>query len=90
MLAIRYSAQFRKDLKRVKKQGRNLEKLKAILVKLQRREPLAPAQRDHALTGNFQGHRECHIEPDWLLIYEIDGEELLLTAVRVGSHSDLF
>ena len=90
MLEIRYSAQFKKDIKRAQKQRRDLSKLKAVLERLQQQEPLSDSLRDHALVGNYHGHRECHIEPDWLLIYEVDNGELILTAVRTGPHSDLF
>lgn len=90
MLQIVTTSQFRKDLKRAKKRGLNLQKLEKILNSLQREETLDDKYRDHALVGNYVGFRECHIEPDWLLIYAIDKGQLILTAARTGSHSDLF
>ncbi|MEZ4589617.1 MAG: type II toxin-antitoxin system YafQ family toxin [Chloroflexota bacterium] len=83
-----YTRQFQKDLKRMKKRGKELAKIKAILSALIDEEPLAEKHRDHALVGNFQGRRECHIEPDWLLIYKLDDTEIIFE--RTGSHSDLF
>lgn len=90
MLEIFYTNQFKKDFKKAKKQGKNLEKLKEVLVLLQKQQTLPPKYKDHALTGNYTGTRECHIEPDWLLIYKIDGDKLILTLARIGSHSELF
>lgn len=90
MLQLVTTTQFRKDIKRAKKRGLNLKKLKTILDTLQREEPLDEKHRDHALVGNYLGFRECHIEPDWLLVYAIDKGKLILTASRTGSHSDLF
>lgn len=90
MLQLVTTTQFRKDIKRAKKRGLNLKKLKTILDTLQREEPLDEKHRDHALVGNYLGFRECHIEPDWLLVYAIDKGQLILTASRTGSHSDLF
>jgi mRNA interferase YafQ len=80
--------QFKKDVKRVKKRGWDTEKLK-ILLKLLIEGSILPLEyKDHALLGNYNGCRDCHIEPDWLLIYRYDGEFLHL--IRTGSHSDLF
>ena len=90
MLEIFYTNQFKKDFKKAKKQGKNLEKLKEVLVLLQEQQTLPPKCKDHELTGNYIGTRECHIEPDWLLIYKIDGDKLILTLARIGSHSELF
>ena len=90
MLRLVATNQFKKDLKRIKKRGRSLSKLEAILDCLLKEDPLEPKHRDHALVGNYLGFRECHIEPDWLLIYAIDKGQLILTASRTGSHSDLF
>lgn len=90
MLEIFYTNQFKKDFKKAKKQGKNLEKLKEVLVLLQEQQTLPPKYKDHALAGNYIGTRECHIEPDWLLIYKIDGDKLILTLARIGSHSELF
>lgn len=90
MLQLITTTQFRKDIKRAKKRGLDLKKLGSILDTLQREEPLDEKHRDHALVGNYAGFRECHIEPDWLLVYAVDKERLILTAARTGSHSDLF
>lgn len=90
MLKIQVSTKFRKDYKRIKKRGYNLSLLQDILDKLCAQEPLAPKYRDHALTGLYKGFRECHIQPDWLLIYAVDKDKLILVASRTGTHSDLF
>lgn len=90
MLTLITTTQFRKDLKRIKKRGLNLNSLKFVLDTLQKQEPLPLKYRDHALVGNYKGFRECHIEPDWLLIYTVSNKKLILTAARTGSHSDLF
>lgn len=90
MLKIRYSAQFKKDYKRVIKQGRDIAKLAATLAALAAGEKLPERMRDHQLKGNYHGHRECHIEPDWLLLYRINDGQLTLTATRTGSHAELF
>lgn len=88
MRDIQASKQFKKDLKRVKKQGRNLRELDDVVETLQRDQPLAEKYRDHALTGNYAGSRECHIRPDWLLIYR--KLKNILRLERTGSHSELF
>ena len=90
MLHLETTSQFRKDYKLMKKSGLNLRLLEDVLDKLIREEPLETRHRDHALTGNYRGLRECHIQPDWLLIYAIDKGRLILTASRTGSHADLF
>ena len=90
MLHLETTSQFRKDYKLMKKRGLNLRLLEDILNKLIREEPLETRHRDHALIGNYRGLRECHIQPDWLLIYAIDKGRLILTASRTGSHADLF
>lgn len=90
MLQLVTTSQFRKDVKRAKKRGLNLKKLEAVLDTLLKEEPLDEKYRDHPLVGNYVGFRECHIEPDWLLVYAIDQGRLILTASRTGSHSDLF
>ena len=79
-----------KDLKRVKKRGFDISLLTDIIKKLAAGEPLPEKNRDHQLSGDYVGCRECHITPDWLLIYEVDGDELFLYLTRTGSHSDLF
>jgi len=87
---LRLTNQFKKDLKLAEKQGKDLEKLFDVIDRLSKGEKLDLKFRDHLLSGNYGGCRECHIEPDWLLIYEIDNGILVLVLNRVGSHSDLF
>lgn len=87
---IKFTNRFKKDLKLAKKQGRNIDKLFEIVEKLAKDEILDEKYRDHSLSGNFKGTRECHIEPDFLLIYEKIEGILVLSLVRAGSHSDLF
>ena len=89
MLKIRVHNRFKKDLKNIKKRGFDENKLWAVIELLASETPLPPKNCDHNLTGNYQGCRECHIEPDWLLVYEIKKDELLLILIRTGSHSDL-
>jgi mRNA interferase YafQ len=88
MKTIRRTRQFKRDAKRMQRQGREMEKLKRVLEALVQEEPLASTYRDHVLVGQYKGTRECHIEPDWLLIYEMAESEIVL--IRTGSHSDLF
>lgn len=90
MLELVMTKKFERDLKRAKKRGLNLEKLTDILELLLNEEPLEKSALDHALSGAYQGMRECHIQPDWLLIYAVDREKLVLVAARTGTHSDLF
>lgn len=90
MLDIRYSAKFKKDYKAVIKRGYNPQLLQAVLEHLCSEQPLPPKYKDHPLSGNYDGHRECHIAPDWLLIYKIERETLTLLLTRTGTHSDLF
>lgn len=87
---IRPTSKFQKDLKRIQKRGYNIALLTDIIKKLAAGEELPEKNRDHSLSGNYAGCRECHIAPDWLLIYEIDNGELILYLTRTGSHSDLF
>ena len=89
MLRIRVHNKFKKDLKAIIKRGYDEEKLWTVVEQLANEIPLPPKNHDHALTGNYVGCRECHIEPDWLLVYEIQKDELLLLLVRTGTHSDL-
>jgi mRNA interferase YafQ len=88
MRSIRYTSQFKKDVKRAKKRGKDMGKLKEVIELLVGGEELDSRYRDHALIGNYRGARDCHLEPDWLLIYEVNEEELIL--IRTGTHSDLF
>lgn len=83
-----YTRQFEKDIKRMLKRGKNFIKIKVVISKLIAEEQLDDKYRDHPLIGNYQYRRECHIEPDWLLIYKQTGEEIIFE--RTGSHSDLF
>lgn len=87
-LQIRQSTQFRRDIKRLGRQSADLSLLEAVIITLVAEEALDEKYRDHLLTGNWRGHRECHIRPDWLLIYRLTDDELQL--VRTGSHSELF
>ena len=87
---IKFTKRFKKDLKQAKKQGKDIEKLFDIIEKIAKDETLDERYRDHSLTGNCKGTRECHIEPDFLLIYEKIEEFLILSLVRTGSHPDLF
>jgi mRNA interferase YafQ len=88
MLTPAYTRQFERDIKRLKKRGKNLDKLKIIIRSLVDEEPLDPIHRDHKLIGNSKGRRECHIESDWLLIYKTELERIIFE--RTGTHSDLF
>jgi mRNA interferase YafQ len=90
MLRLETSSKYKKDRKLMKKQGKNMYLLDSIIEKLQNRETLDIKHHDHQLYGDYDGFRECHITPDWLLIYWVDDEALVLTAARTGSHSDLF
>ncbi|OLR64172.1 type II toxin-antitoxin system YafQ family toxin [Peptoniphilus porci] len=87
---IKFTKRFKKDLKQAKKQGKDIEKLFDIIEKIARDETLDEKYRDHSLAGNYKGTRECHIEPDFILIYEKIDEVLVLSLVRTGSHSELF
>ena len=90
MLKPRYSAAFKRDYKRLKKRKYDLNALKQTVSLLASGEPLPQSCRDHALVGQYAGCRECHIAPDWLLVYEIRQQELILYLTRTGSHSDIF
>jgi mRNA interferase YafQ len=89
-LELQTTARYRKDRNLAKKRGLDLTLLDFVIQLLLERKPLGPKYRDHGLEGKFTGFRECHIQPDWLLIYWIDGNRLILTAARTGTHSDLF
>ena len=90
MLTINYSTRFKKDYKLVRKRGYDISLLEEVLELLFTEQPLPQKYLDHALTGNYGGHRECHITPDWLLIYRIENDVLVLSLTRTGTHSDLF
>ena len=87
---VKTTTLFKKDFKLAMKRGLNIELLENIIALLSMGEPLPKKNKDHALTGNWVGHRECHILPDWLLIYRIEDDVLVLTLARTGTHSDLF
>lgn len=87
---IRITKKFKKSVKRAAKRGKRIQKLKDIVETLAKGEELSSAYKDHALTGNWIGHRELHIEPNWLLIYKIEENILILELVDTGSHADLF
>lgn len=86
---ISWTSRFKKDYKLAMKRGLPIEKLDDVIRMLARGETLPASYRDHALTGNWKGHRECHIAPDWLLLYLAYEDALVLTLVRTGSHTDL-
>ena len=90
--AIKGLSKFKKQLKKIIKQGKDINKLKEVLIVLANGEILNPKYKDHALIDNkyFKNCRECHIEPDWLLIYKYNHDELILFMIETGSHSDLF
>ena len=91
MLKIDFTSRFKRDYKNIKKQVFfNKEEFDNVVDKLARQIPLDPKYNDHELSGNYAGHRECHIKPDWLLIYKVKDDILTLTLIRTGTHSDLF
>lgn len=87
---VKFTTQFRKDYKLAMKRGLKIELLERVVALLAAGEPLPEKNKDHALTGNWVGHRECHILPDWLLVYRVEDNVLVLTLTRTGTHSDLF
>lgn len=90
MLTIKYQNAFKKDYKRIKKRAYDLNLLQEVITLLANKQPLPAKYKDHTLIGNYVNCRECHISPDWLLIYEINDNELTLILMRTGTHSDLF
>lgn len=90
MLTLQTTSQFRKDYKRIKKRGHDCTLLEAVIDTLLAENSLAAKHKDHALSGEYSGFRECHILPDWLLIYRIERKTLIMVASRTGTHSDLF
>lgn len=90
MYSIVYTNRMKQDAKLMKKRGKDMSKLVAVLNKLAAGETLPEPNRDHQLTGSLRDFRECHIEPDWLLMYQIIENRLVLSATATGSHSDLF
>ena len=90
MLKPKLTTKFKRDVKRLQKRGFDMEKLDDVVENyLLPQKALPPKYRDHALTGNYKGYRDCHIEPDWLLIYRVDGDDLVLLLSETGSHADL-
>lgn len=90
MLTIKYQTAFKKDYKRIVRRGYDVRLLEKVINLLAEQKTLPENYRDHSLSGDYSGYRECHITPDWLLIYEIKENELLLCLTRTGTHSDLF
>lgn len=88
-LALETTNQFLKDLRRMVKRGKDREKIRTVIETLRIQGPLDPRHRDHALTGDWKGARDCHVEPDWILIYRVDVAEGALRLIRTGTHSDL-
>lgn len=90
MFAVVPTSRFKRDLKRVYRQNKNIDKLEVLINLITTRSPLPSKNKDHGLIGNHTGYRECHIEPDWLLIYRIDENKQTVILVRTGSHAELF
>lgn len=90
MLNIQYQSKFKKDLRLLAKRGYDMKKINNVITMLAEEKPLPARYQDHALRGSWVGYRECHILPDWLLIYSVNNNILLLTIVRSGTHADLF
>ncbi len=90
MLTIKYQTAFKRDYRRIKKRGYDTRLLEKVVEILAEGESLPDEYKDHALSGDYKGCRECHISPDWLLVYEIIEKELILYLTRTGTHSDLF
>jgi mRNA interferase YafQ len=90
MLNIVLSNRFKKDLKTISKRNYNLDLLDEVVSTLAEQKPLPEKNKDHPLTGDYSGFRECHIQPDWLLVYRVENDDLILFLSRTGTHSDLF
>ena len=90
MLTIRYQSRFKRDFKRILKRGYDIHLLETVVEMLAEEKPLPPEYKDHDLQGKHKGYRECHITPDWLLIYEVRDDQLLLYLTRTCTHTDLF
>ena len=90
MLKISFTNQYLKDLELMKRRNLPKSELDEVVKLLSEEKPLLPKHKDHPLKGNFWGYRECHVRPDWLLIYRIDKQILTLVLIRTGTHSDLF
>ncbi len=90
MYKLRFTTKLQRNIKLMKKRGKDLSKLTEVFELLQKGQELPTKYKDHALTGNYANCRECHIEPNWLLIYEIINDELIIIFITTGTHSDLF
>ena len=90
MYAVKPTTRFQRDVRRAEKRGYNMSLLTDVIKKLAKGETLSPKYKDHDLVGDYLGCRECHITPDWLLVYRISQEKLILVLSRTGTHSDLF
>ena len=90
MYQVKFTTTFKKSYKLMKKRGLDISLLDDVIDKLRQGIPLEEKYKDHGLSGNFDGFRECHIKPDWLLVYLIENDILTLTLVDTGSHSDIF
>ena len=90
MLRFQTTKQFEGDYRLMVKRGKDIERLKTVMRRLINQQSLESRYHDHALTGNLRGHRDCHIDPDWILIYRIDRDQQEIIFVRTGSHADLF
>lgn len=90
MRTIKYEKSFKKDYKRIVKRGYDIRLFEIVVSMLANNETLPEKYRDHSLNGKYSGFRECHITPDWLLIYRMDNSKLILILTRTGTHSDLF
>lgn len=90
MLEVFYSNQFKKDYKKAIKRHNDVEELFKVIELLKNQQPLPLEKRDHALTGDYSGYRECHVHPDFLLVYKVDDSQLQLYLYRTGTHADLF
>ena len=87
---VKFTTQFEKDYKQISKQGLPIQLLNSVINQLSMGMPLPTKNKDHALSGNWNGYRECHVQPDWLLIYRVDNNVLVLTLTRTGTHNELF
>ena len=90
MLKVRYSSKFKKDFKTIIRRGYDITLFEDVVGLLREEKPLPEKCCDHALKGEYMGHRECHISPDWLLIYKVENDMITLSLTRTGTHSDLF
>ena len=90
MYGFTRSSRFKRDVRRCQRQQKNMDKFKTVHELLTAGKPLPTRNKDHLLTGNWSSYRECHLEPDWLLIYRVNEKEQIIEYVRMGSHADLF